>query len=97
MSSSQQSSRNSSYSTTATASYRYMTVIQIEDDDLTFGGKPLSDWHEDHRYRYSSTTNASSDDELRGRTRQRPHEIASSSGGSHKHGHKHHSKKSDKK
>lgn len=94
MSSSQQSSRNSSYSTAATASYRYMTVIPIEDDDLTFGGKPLSDWHEDHRYRYGTTA---SDDEIRGRTRQRPHEIASSSSGSHKHGHKHHHKKSDNK
>lgn len=90
---SQQTSRNSSYSTT-TVSYRYMTVIPIEDDDLTFGGKPLSDWHEEDRYRYSSE----SADEMRGRTRQRPHEPAPvGHHGHHKHGHKHHSKKSDKK
>ncbi|KAJ4415730.1 hypothetical protein N0V82_007159 [Gnomoniopsis sp. IMI 355080] len=88
---SQQTSRNSSYATTAaatTVSYRYMTVIPIEDDDLTFGGKPLSDWHEEDRYRYSSE----SADEMRGRTRSRPHESSH-----HKHGHKHHHKKSDKK
>lgn len=94
---SQQSSRNNPYSATAaaatTVSYRYMTVIPIEDDDLTFGGKPLSDWHEEDRYRYSSE----SADEMRGRTRSRPHEHSSSSHHHHKHGHKHHHKKSDKK
>lgn len=98
MSSSQQYSRNGSYSTAAaaaTASYRYMTVIPIEDDDLTFGGKALSDWHEEDRYRYGS-----SEDEMRGRTRHRPYEAASSSSGSSSgggHKHKHHHKKSDKK
>lgn len=82
-----------------------MKVIPIEDDELTFGGKPLSDWHEEDLSRYSSSS-FDSHDEHRGRTRQRAYyepTSGSSSGhtssGHHKHGHghKHHHKKSDKK
>lgn len=114
--SSQQSSRGSAYSSTASSPYQHayyyhdappqatwMKVIPIEDDELTFGGKPLSDWHEEDLRRYSSSSFDS--DEHRGRTRQRAYyEPASgstsghtSSGHHHKHGHKHHHKKSDKK
>ncbi|KAG6354631.1 hypothetical protein INS49_004649 [Diaporthe citri] len=120
--SSQQSSRGSAYSSTASSPYQHayyydapaqatwMKVIPIEDDELTFGGKPLSDWHEEDLRRYSSSS-FDSHDEHRGRTRQRAsyYEPTSapgsgsgptSSGGHHHkhgHGHKHHHKKSDKK
>lgn len=120
--SSQQSSRGSAYSSTASSPYQHayyyhdapaqatwMKVIPIEDDELTFGGKPLSDWHEEDLRRYSSSS-FDSHDEHRGRTRQRAYyyeptsaagsgATTSSSGHHHKHGHghKHHHKKSDKK
>ncbi len=32
---------------------RWMTAILIDDDDLTFGGKPLRDLHEEDRRRSS--------------------------------------------
>jgi len=32
---------------------QWMNVTIIEDDDLTFGGKPLSTWYEEDRRRYS--------------------------------------------
>lgn len=102
--SSQQSSRNHSHSSTTSSYYYYaqttqptwMTVIPIEDDDLTFGGKPLSDWYEEDRRRYSPETEAvMPEQEARGRTRKRTCEPAPA----HHHGghHKHHHKKSDKK
>lgn len=120
--SSQQSSRGSAYSSTASSPYQHayyydapaqatwMKVIPIEDDELTFGGKPLSDWHEEDLRRYSSSS-FDSHDEHRGRTRQRSYYYEptsapgsgsgpTSSGGHHHkhgHGHKHHHKKSDKK
>lgn len=31
----------------------WMMATMIEDDDLTFGGKPLSTWYEEDRRRYS--------------------------------------------
>lgn len=117
--SSQQSSRGSAYSSTASSPYQHayyydapaqatwMKVIPIEDDELTFGGKPLSDWHEEDLRRYSSSS-FDSHDEHRGRTRQRSYyyeptsapgsgNAPTSGGHHHKHGHKHHHKKSDKK
>lgn len=116
--SSQQSSRNHSHSSTvsaASSSYYYyyaqttttqptwMTVIPIEDDDLTFGGKPLSDWYEEDRRRYSPETEAVMPEaqvhEARGRTRQRAAcepAPAHHHGGHHHHKHHHH-KTSDKK
>lgn len=121
--SSQQSSRGSAYSSTASSPYQHasyyydvpaqatwMKVIPIEDDELTFGGKPLSDWHEEDLRRYSSSS-FDSHDEHRGRTRQRAYyepTSAATSGAAptssghhhhhkHGHGHKHHHKKSDKK
>ncbi|KAI3395958.1 hypothetical protein diail_597 [Diaporthe ilicicola] len=112
----------SAYSSTASSPYQHayyydapaqatwMKVIPIEDDELTFGGKPLSDWHEEDLRRYSSSSFDSSHDEHRGRTRQRayyePTSHAASGGAAptssghhhkHGHGHKHHHKKSDKK
>lgn len=118
--SSQQSSRGSAYSSTASSPYQHayyyydappqaatwMKVIPIEDDELTFGGKPLSDWHEEDLRRYSSSSFET--DEHRGRTRQRAYYEPTSSGSTsghtssghhhkHGHGHKHHHKKSDKK
>lgn len=121
MSSQQSSRNHSAYSSTSSsyhahvyasqatqASYNtntWMTVIPIEDDDLTFGGKPLSDWYEEDRRRYSSESFEvpPEQQEARGRTRQRAYEPAPSSGHHHhhnnKHGHKkhHHAKKSDNK
>lgn len=82
------------------AASQWMKVIPIEDDDLTFGGKPLSDWYEEDRRRYSSSSLESPDEaQQRGRTRQRAyHEPAPTSHGHSKHGHGHkHHKKSDKK
>lgn len=57
----------------------WIQPIIIEDEDLMFGGKPLSAWYEEDRSRLSSST--SSDDgsqspeeeEHRGRERTRRH------------------------
>jgi hypothetical protein len=42
----------------------------IDDEDLTFGGKPLSAWYEEERRRLSNGS-SSSDEERRGRERVR--------------------------
>ncbi len=36
-----------------TQGYPWVMATIIEDDDLTFGGKPLSTWYEEDRRRYS--------------------------------------------
>ncbi|KAL6862257.1 hypothetical protein J3F83DRAFT_716640 [Trichoderma novae-zelandiae] len=59
----------------------WIQPIIIEDEDLTFGGKPLSAWYEEDRSRLSSSSSNSSDDgnqsleeeERRGRQRTRRH------------------------
>ena len=53
------------------ASHPWMmaTVIDIEDDDLMFGGKPLCAWYEEDRRRLSSCID---EEETRGRQRERP-------------------------
>jgi hypothetical protein len=60
----------------------WIQPIIIEDEDLMFGGKPLSAWYEEDRSRLSSTSSNSSDDgnqspeeeeERRGRERTRRH------------------------
>lgn len=43
----------------------------IDDDDLTFGGKPLSAWYEEDRRRLSSSGTDDGEDERRGRERVR--------------------------
>ena len=42
----------------------WMVATVIEDDDLMFGGKSLSAWHEEDRSRYSTP-----EEETRGRQR----------------------------
>ncbi|KAM0282041.1 hypothetical protein ACHAQH_003247 [Verticillium albo-atrum] len=59
----------------------WIQVTEIDDDDLQFGGKSLSEWYEEERRRQSH--GCSSDEEERGRQRVRKHH--------------HHAKKGDKK
>ncbi|CRK28473.1 hypothetical protein BN1723_003551 [Verticillium longisporum] len=59
----------------------WIQVTEIDDDDLQFGGKSLSEWYEEERRRQSH--GCSSDEEERGRQRVRKHYQ--------------HTKKSDKK
>jgi hypothetical protein len=106
--SAQQPSRNSAYSSTASSPHQYchydydapaqsqaqwMKVIPIEDDELTFGGKPLSDWHEEDLRRYSGSSFDSDEQQHRGRTRSRsyyePAAPASSTAAAGHHGHVH--------
>ncbi|KAK4457678.1 hypothetical protein QBC42DRAFT_160622, partial [Cladorrhinum samala] len=49
-------------------SYPWMMATVIEDDDLMFGGKPLSTWYEEDRRRFSSSNE---EEEHRGRQRER--------------------------
>merc|ERR1712000_685805 len=45
------------------AQYHEMSWVQpidIDDEDLTFGGKSLSEWHEEDRRRFSSASSCSS-------------------------------------
>lgn len=66
----------------------WMVATVIEDDDLMFGGKPLSTWYEEERRRQSMGS-SDEEEERRGRTRDRPR--ACHDGHDHKnrhHGHK---------
>lgn len=49
-------------------SHPWMVATVIEDDDLTFGGKPLSAWYEEDRRRLST---GDEEEETRGRQRER--------------------------
>lgn len=49
-------------------SHSWMVATVIEDDDLMFGGKPLSTWYEEDRRRLS---NGHDEEETRGRQRER--------------------------
>lgn len=49
----------------------WVQPIDIDDDDLTFGGKPLSTWYEEDRRRLSSSGTDDGEDERRGRERVR--------------------------
>lgn len=60
-----------------------MIATVIEDDDLTFGGKPLSAWYEEDRRRLSNS--GKDEEERRGRQRERAR-IDSH----HYHQHQHH-------
>ena len=57
------------------ATYPWMMATMIEDDDLQFGGKPLSTWYEEDRRRYSlgedsaPSTGFAEEEERRGRQR----------------------------
>ncbi|CCC12078.1 hypothetical protein SMACR_09224 [Sordaria macrospora] len=63
------------------SSNAWMVVTVIEDDDLMFGGKPLSAWYEEDRRRLSSNEE---EEEIRGRQRDRVRMDA------HHHQHQHH-------
>ncbi|KAK4225867.1 hypothetical protein QBC38DRAFT_367807 [Podospora fimiseda] len=49
-------------------SHPWMMATVIEDDDLMFGGKPLSTWYEEDRRRFSC---GNDEEEHRGRQRER--------------------------
>ncbi|KAK4664591.1 LOW QUALITY PROTEIN: uncharacterized protein QC763_512140 [Podospora pseudopauciseta] len=74
-------------------SHSWMMATVIEDDDLMFGGKPLSAWYEEDRRRFSSGQDE--EEEPRGRQRER---TESSTHHSHQHHpqqpqqHRHHGK-----
>jgi len=70
------------------SSHPWMVATAIEDDDLTFGGKPLSAWYEEDRRRLSTTDESTGDEEeeTRGRQRERVHVDG------HHHHHCHHKK-----
>ncbi|KAK4132165.1 hypothetical protein BT67DRAFT_386290 [Trichocladium antarcticum] len=50
------------------ASFSWMAITVIEDDDLMFGGKPLCTWYEEDRRRLSTSID---EEETRGRQRER--------------------------
>jgi len=52
-------------------SHPWMVATVIEDDDLTFGGKPLSAWYEEDRRRLSTGDESTGDEEEERRGRQR--------------------------
>ena len=55
----------------------WLMATPIDDDDLAFGGKPLSAWYEEDRRRFSlgdeSSRTESDEEESRGRQRVRAH------------------------
>lgn len=57
---------------------QWIEPISIDDDDLTFGGKPLSTWYEEERQRLSSGS-GSDEEERRGRQRHRTYHSSQSS------------------
>ncbi|PHH60711.1 hypothetical protein CDD81_1329 [Ophiocordyceps australis] len=80
------------------ASHSWVQPIVIDDDDLMFGGKPLSAWYEEDRRRLSSGSDDgdavdndndvdqhshSADDENRGRERTRRHDRQSATKSGH--------------
>jgi len=65
-------------------SYGWMQPIEIDDEDLMFGGKSLSAWYEEER----QTPAVPVEEERRGRQRVRSHHSSS---------HHHHHAKSKKK
>ncbi|KAK2592633.1 hypothetical protein QQS21_009660 [Conoideocrella luteorostrata] len=66
-------------------SHTWVQPIDIDDEDLMFGGKSLSTWYEEDRRRLSSggsddgRNEHSQDEERRGRERVRRHHGASKS------------------
>ncbi|KAK3496026.1 hypothetical protein B0T13DRAFT_448457 [Neurospora crassa] len=64
----------------------WMVATVIEDDDLMFGGKPLSAWYEEDRRRLSS----SNEDEEEIRGRQRDPVVRFDAHHQHQHQHTHH-------
>ncbi|KAK1753210.1 hypothetical protein QBC47DRAFT_404569 [Echria macrotheca] len=65
----------------------WMAATVIEDDDLTFGGKPLSAWYEEDRRRLSNSNK--DEEERRGRQRERVR-VDSHYCFQHQHQHHHH-------
>lgn len=63
-------------------SHPWMVATVIEDEDLMFGGKPLSAWYEEERRRQS--LDSRDEEERRGRQRERPRAYRDG----HHHGHK---------
>ncbi|KAK3950631.1 hypothetical protein QBC32DRAFT_177271, partial [Pseudoneurospora amorphoporcata] len=67
------------------SSNAWMVATVIEDDDIMFGGKPLSAWYEEDRRRLSSNEE---EEEIRGRQRDRVRMDAHHQ--HHHHQHHHH-------
>ncbi|KAL0465080.1 hypothetical protein QR685DRAFT_148362 [Neurospora intermedia] len=63
----------------------WMVATVIEDDDLMFGGKPLSAWYEEDRRRLSSSNE--DEEEIRGRQRD---PVRPDAHYQHRHQHSHH-------
>ncbi|KAL2752449.1 hypothetical protein ACRALDRAFT_2029685 [Sodiomyces alcalophilus JCM 7366] len=51
----------------------WIEATEIDDDDLQFGGKSLSEWYEEERKRLSNGSSSSDEEERRGRQRVRKH------------------------
>jgi hypothetical protein len=73
----------------------WMAATIIEDDDLMFGGKPLSAWYEEDRRQ--SMGSEADEERTRGRQRERPRSDASHHGHHHHHHHHHHKHGKSKK
>ncbi|KAK3347410.1 hypothetical protein B0H65DRAFT_148385 [Neurospora tetraspora] len=67
------------------SSNAWTVATVIEDDDLMFGGKPLSAWYEEDRRRLSSSIE--DEEEIRGRQRDR---VRFDDHHQHQHQHTHH-------
>lgn len=74
------------------SSHSWMVATIIEDDDLMFGGKPLSAWYEEDRRRLSSYIE---EEETRGRQRERARIDTHKSQHAHQHHHHHHAKQTN--
>ena len=66
----------------------WMEATVIEDDDLMFGGKPLSTWYEEERRRQS--LGSDDEEERRGRRRERSMACHDAHTHHHHHHHQHH-------
>lgn len=47
----------------------WIEATEIDDDDLQFGGKSLSEWYEEERRRLRNGSSSSDEEERRGRPR----------------------------
>lgn len=58
-------------------------VTEIDDDDLQFGGKSLSEWYEEERRRLSLGSSSSDEEDRRGRPRVRKQHQTWTQGSQH--------------
>lgn len=66
------SSHHHHHHSSRTHSGQWVQATDIDDGDLTFGGKSLSEWYEEDRRRFSQgSSDDDSEQERRGRERER--------------------------